>query len=354
MWQYEYTLKDHLGNTRVTFADTTGNGLIDPTIEIAQINHYYPYGFNMEGNWNGASPTVKNKYQYGDKELQTDFGLNWNDFGARFYDPAIGRWLSPDPLAEKYYRWSPYNYCVDNPINYTDPTGMDAMPGKDKNEAEEYNNQVSKGAEIRSWVNNAMQSKNNSHWDSENGGSEEQGNPKSSFEEKAEALNKQGGNAGLNAQLVEDENVADGSGARASSESGFGSFDAQGFAKAYQKKALSMDYTKGTKFKGVFELWLTPMTMLLGKPVVVEGLPAPLTTGGGLFDGSGVALDWNAMKDQYTNIVSQLKKHGLKLGDGTNGTIPVKVSIQKHKGYNRTSERFGNTYINKIIWRLKV
>ena len=100
MWQYNYVLKDHLGNTRVTFADTTGNGLIDPTIEIAQINHYYPYGFNMDGNWNGASPNVKNKYQYGDKELQTDFGLNWNDFGARSYDAAIGRFPMVDPMAD--------------------------------------------------------------------------------------------------------------------------------------------------------------------------------------------------------------------------------------------------------------
>jgi RHS repeat-associated protein len=128
-YQYEFALRDHLGNTRVTFKDKNGDAVTDywssnqTTNEIAQINHYYPFGLNMEGNWNGANGA--NKYQFGGKELNDDFGLGLSDFGARMYDPAVSRWNAPDPLAEKFMQWSPYNYGVNNPILFTDPDGRE-------------------------------------------------------------------------------------------------------------------------------------------------------------------------------------------------------------------------------------
>ena len=122
---HEYVLRDHLGNTRVTFTDADNNGQVTAS-DIKQINSYYPFGLNQEGNWNGVSGA--NKYQYNGKELNDDFGLNWNDYGARFYDPAMARWVTVDPLSEKMRRHSPYNYAFDNPVLFIDPNGEFPYP----------------------------------------------------------------------------------------------------------------------------------------------------------------------------------------------------------------------------------
>jgi RHS repeat-associated protein len=112
--RYEYSIRDHLGNTRLTFTDKNGNGVIavsstPATNEVLQENHYYPFGLNTEGPWmNDAA--IDNKYQYNGKEWNDDFGLGWNDYGARWYDATSNRWLSPDPLAAEYTSWSPYNF----------------------------------------------------------------------------------------------------------------------------------------------------------------------------------------------------------------------------------------------------
>jgi RHS repeat-associated protein len=144
VWQYNYVLKDHLGNTRVTFADVNNGNTIEPNTEISQINHYYPFGLNMEGNWNGASADAKNKYQYNGKELQSDFGLDWNDYGARMYDAARGQWTSVDPMAEKYTNLSSYCYVANNPINFIDPDGMQIIDndGIVKEQKDRLNNNV--------------------------------------------------------------------------------------------------------------------------------------------------------------------------------------------------------------------
>ena len=75
----------------------------------------------MEGSWNGAAGS--NKYQYNGKEWNDDFGLGLNDYGARFYDPAIARWTAVDPMSEKYMPFSSYSYALNSPITLYDPDG---------------------------------------------------------------------------------------------------------------------------------------------------------------------------------------------------------------------------------------
>jgi RHS repeat-associated protein len=152
---YEYNLKDHLGNVRVVFADKNEDGFIHPFFhhgtlggwfgnnyqdaenhEIIQENHYYPFGMAMEGAWENVVPEVAQDYLYNGKEMQSDFGLDWLDYGARYYDAAIGRWGQVDPLAELDHNvaWSPYNYVVNNPISNFDPDGMDWFRNEDGEE----------------------------------------------------------------------------------------------------------------------------------------------------------------------------------------------------------------------------
>jgi RHS repeat-associated protein len=110
-------MKDHLGNTRIAFADDNNDGTI-ATGEISQVADFYPFGMRHEPK---AIDNASQKYLYNGKELQED--LDWYDYGARMYDPQIGRWHSIDNLAGKYFSLSPYAYCANNPIRFIDPDG---------------------------------------------------------------------------------------------------------------------------------------------------------------------------------------------------------------------------------------
>jgi RHS repeat-associated protein len=129
-YNYQYYLKDHLGNIRAVFKNNSG------TAQLEQEQHYYPFGMEMSDlSWRGSS---RNKYKYNGKEIQDDQlsnkELNWYDYGARMYDPSLGRWAVIDPSAENYIDNSPYHFAANNPIyckeidganygNYYTPTG---------------------------------------------------------------------------------------------------------------------------------------------------------------------------------------------------------------------------------------
>ena len=137
-WEYVFQYKDHLGNIRLSYADSNGDGVISPFGgtqggEIREENNYYPFGLKHKG-YNNIVNGVENPYKYNNKELEEDLQLGWYDYGARRYDPAIARWTTLDPLADLYESWSPYSYTLNNPIRYVDPDGMmvsDALSGDD-------------------------------------------------------------------------------------------------------------------------------------------------------------------------------------------------------------------------------
>ncbi|GAA4035454.1 hypothetical protein GCM10022386_20940 [Flavobacterium cheonhonense] len=107
-------------------------------LSILEENNYYPFGLKHK-NYNvtskqytqaGGAILIEDcvncsyKYKYNGKEWQDELGLNFYDFGLRNYDPAIGRWFNTDPLAEKRYELSLYNYVQNSPLFRFDPNGL--------------------------------------------------------------------------------------------------------------------------------------------------------------------------------------------------------------------------------------
>jgi len=120
-YRYEYHLKDHLGNVRVCFADSAGVPV------VTQENHYYPFGLAINGlSYDRPEGTEEqNPYRYNGKPFHPENGLNWYNYGARFYDPQVGRWWSVDPMAENNVNVSPYDFVGGNPISRVDLFGLD-------------------------------------------------------------------------------------------------------------------------------------------------------------------------------------------------------------------------------------
>ena len=136
-YNYVFNYTDHLGNVRLSYGVEPNTN----TIKIYEESHYYPFGLKHNNYNSDYKMMVKNgettrigtppaevpsyyKYKYNGKELQDELGLNMYDYGARLYDPARAGWSNIDPLAEKMRRFSPYNYCFNNPLRFTDPDGM--------------------------------------------------------------------------------------------------------------------------------------------------------------------------------------------------------------------------------------
>ena len=109
---FYYYNQDHLGNIRE---------VVNASGSVQQVTNYYPFG----APYAESTAADFQPYKYNGKELDKMHGLNTYDYGARQHDPILGRWDRIDPLCEKYYSLSPYNYCGNSPIYNIDPDGRD-------------------------------------------------------------------------------------------------------------------------------------------------------------------------------------------------------------------------------------
>lgn len=64
------------------------------------------------------------KYKYNGQELQEELGLNMTAMDFRQYDSAIGRFVIMDMMAEEAHSLSPYRFGFNNPVLFSDPTGL--------------------------------------------------------------------------------------------------------------------------------------------------------------------------------------------------------------------------------------
>jgi RHS repeat-associated protein len=102
-----YYHQDQLGSTR---ALTDAGGHVVAT-----------YAYDPYGNLTATTGTVSNPFLFAGQFLDSESGLYY--MRARYYDPAVGQFLTRDPLEP--VTQLPYGYAADSPTNFTDPTGLD-------------------------------------------------------------------------------------------------------------------------------------------------------------------------------------------------------------------------------------
>ncbi|WP_298900676.1 RHS repeat-associated core domain-containing protein [uncultured Psychroserpens sp.] len=146
-FNYIYQYKDHLGNIRLTYADSDGSGSINPNLEIIEENNYYPFGLKHKGYNNVVTSTnPAQKKKFAGEEFEEELGKNTVAFQWRDYDPAIARFNKIDRFAEQYEDLTPYHFSANSPIYYREIAGDSISLTFDKTKTQErYESVVNNG-----------------------------------------------------------------------------------------------------------------------------------------------------------------------------------------------------------------
>ena len=108
-----FEVSDYLGNLRNVFYYDYYN-----TLQLGEAIWYNPFGKQDSVKVAG---TDRHRFTYNGKEFDEGTELSRYYYGARYYDPELGRFMTPDPISDD---WTPYSYVRNNPIMNNDPTGM--------------------------------------------------------------------------------------------------------------------------------------------------------------------------------------------------------------------------------------
>jgi RHS repeat-associated protein len=149
-----FELNNHLGNVMTVVSDrklsvddgvynasgvqtsSTADGTIDYyQPDILAANDYYSFGMVMN-NRKYIGPAGAYRFGFNGKENDRESvstGEGIQDYGMRIYNPAIGKFLSVDPITAEYPWYTPYQYAGNKPIQFIDKDGLEEanpeMPG---------------------------------------------------------------------------------------------------------------------------------------------------------------------------------------------------------------------------------
>ncbi len=135
--QRRYELTNHLGNVLVTVNDRKQGREFNLTAfthnffeaVVIQATDYFPFGLEMPGRTFQAASTTA--YRMGFNGKENDRSGSWSgtqlvqDYGMRLYNPAIGKFLSVDPIGKDFPWTTPYAFAENDVIRSIDMDGLE-------------------------------------------------------------------------------------------------------------------------------------------------------------------------------------------------------------------------------------